>query len=70
MMIKNENNLSRNRKERFLRRILRIEDDDRLIKLRNAIKYAKRKKIFNKFKKLENELVKINYANNPSKLQD
>ena len=40
-----------------------------LVELRNALEYAKRKNIFDRVKKLEIELVKINYVNNPSKLQ-
>ena len=49
--------VSRNRKGRILRR---FKDDDKLVKLRNAIRNARRKNNFDKVKKSEIELVKIN----------
>ena len=40
-----------------------------LIKLRNAIKYARRKNEFGKVKNLEIQLVNFNYVNSPNKLK-
>ena len=63
----NENkNLSRNRK-RIIER--KIEMDDRMKLLLNKIESEKKNKSFDNTKQLQIELVKIKYANNPSKLQ-
>ena len=53
MIIENKE-FSRNRKRRIERR---SKDDDSLVKLRNAIKNAKRKNFIDKIKQLKIELV-------------
>ena len=65
----NENKkLSRNRKRRIKQK---IKMDDKMKLLLNIIKSERKKenKKIDKIKELEIELVKIKYANNPSKLQ-
>ena len=65
-MMNNEKKLSRSRKNNLRKNKI----DERLLKFKNAIKYAKRKKKFIKVKNVEIELVEIKHANIPSSLQD
>ena len=68
MIMNHEKKLSRNRKGKIERK---IKIDDKMKSLLNKVKSEKKKKIkkFDKVKKIEINLVKIKYANNPNKLQ-